>query len=245
MKIIFSTLPFLLVLFLLNACQDETPTPIPQSDSINKIMPLGASRVEGFQPLFESYRYELWKDLKENNWTFDFIGTRTDRASYPSLNGENFDPDHEGRSGWTSAEILEGLDAWLEQTGAPDVVLFSSPGGNDILNGGEYSQTLSNINSIIDLLQANNPNITILIEQAAPGRSSFMTPEFTNAFIQMQQDVATIAREQSSTTSQIIAVDMFTGFSDSLLADDVHYNQAGADFIAERYYSVLSMVLEN
>jgi|TARA_B110000259_G_C13945670_1_gene374599 hypothetical protein len=40
----------------------------------------------------------LWKDLKENNWTFDFIGTRSDNASYPSLSGAEFDTDHEGRS---------------------------------------------------------------------------------------------------------------------------------------------------
>ncbi len=34
-------------------------------------------------------------------------------------------------------------------------------------------------------------------------------------------------------------VDMATGFSDALLADEVHYNQAGAGFVADRYYPVL------
>jgi hypothetical protein len=29
------------------------------------------------------------------------------------------------------------------------------------------------------------------------------------------------------------------------LADDVHYNEAGADFIATRYYNALTNVLEN
>lgn len=32
---------------------------------------------------------------------------------------------------------------------------------------------------------------------------------------------------------------MFTGFTDGLVADDVHYNGVGAQFIADRYYSVL------
>ena len=41
------------------------------SDSINKILPLGASRVEGARPDYESFRYELWKDLVENDWVFD------------------------------------------------------------------------------------------------------------------------------------------------------------------------------
>ena len=37
---------------------------------------------------------------------------------------------------------------------------------------------------------------------------------------------------------------MFTGFTDELLADEVHYNEAGAIFIATRNYNVLVDVLE-
>ncbi|HAA17415.1 MAG TPA: hypothetical protein DCP28_01060, partial [Cytophagales bacterium] len=49
--------------------------PIEQSTSINKIMPLGASRTAGRRPDHDSYRYWLWQDLVANGWTFDFIGT--------------------------------------------------------------------------------------------------------------------------------------------------------------------------
>ncbi|MFK8161108.1 MAG: hypothetical protein AB8H12_01485, partial [Lewinella sp.] len=59
-----------------------------------------------------------------------------------------------------------------------------------------------------------------------------------------RQDVLTIATDQTTTNSQVIAVDMFTGFNDSHLADEVHYNEAGAEFIAIRYYNVLVDVLE-
>jgi hypothetical protein len=71
-----------------------------------------------------------------------------------------------------------------------------------------------------------------------------MTTEFTNAFNQLRQDVFTIAANQTTTTSQVNAVDMFTGFNDTHLADEVHYNEAGAEFIATRYYNVLTNVLE-
>ena len=37
---------------------------------------------------------------------------------------------------------------------------------------------------------------------------------------------------------------MFTGFNDGLLADDVHYNEADAEFTANRYYNILANVLE-
>lgn len=244
MKMTLKIIVLGLSLLMFNACDDDDITPKPQSTSINKILPLGASRVEGARPDFESYRYELWKDIMENNWTFDFIGTRSDGASYPEFNGNAFDIDHEGRGGFTSGEILSGLNGWLSQTGSPDIVLFSSPGGNDILNGQNYNQAISNINAIIDALQANNSKVTIIIEQPAQGRSDFMTTEFTNAFNQLRQDVLTIAANQTTTTSQVIAVDMFTGFNDTHLADEVHYNEAGAEFIATRYYNVLTNVLE-
>ena len=156
-------------------------------------------------------------------------------SSYPDFESNNFDKDHEGRGGWTSSEILNGLDDWLNETGSADIVLLSSPGGNDGLQGLPYSQAVSNINSIIDILQADNPNITIIVEQMAPGRSDIMTPELTDFFDQMQQEVLNIVANKTTTTSPVIAVDMFTGFNDGLLADDVHYNEAGADFIATRY----------
>ena len=235
----------LLSAFLVFACDNaDDISPKPISTSINKIMCLGASRVEGARPDFESYRFDLWKELKDNNWAFDFIGVQSDNGNYPSFNGAEFDTDHEGRGGWTSGEILDGLDYWLSQTGSPDIVLISSPGGNDALTELPFSQAVSNVNSIIDVLQADNSNVTIIIEQMAPGHSDIMTTELTEFFEQMQQEVLNIAAGQSTDSSQVIVVDMFMGFSDGLLADDVHYNEAGAEFIANRYYNVLANILE-
>ena len=78
----------------------------------------------------------------------------------------------------------------------------------------------------------------------AAGRSDIMTSELTEFFTQMQQEVLNIAANKTTTTSSVMAVDMFTGFNDNLLADDVHYNEAGAVFIANRYYTILINVLE-
>jgi lysophospholipase L1-like esterase len=244
MKKLFLPLAGIAAILLFVSCNKENPAPKPQSTSINKIMPLGASRVEGDSPSFESYRYELWKKLLDGNHTFDFIGTMSDEASYPNHNDQTFDLDHEGRGGWTSGQILAEIDSWLGQTGAPDIVLLSSPGGNDALTGQSYSQAISNVNGIIDRLQASNPNVTIIIEQMAPAHSSAMTPTLTSYLSQMQTDIPTLASQQSTSTSQVIVVDMQTGFSDNFLADDVHYNAAGAEFIAGRYYDLLVNILQ-
>ena len=223
----------------INANKEENTNDIP-----NKIMPLGASRVQGLTPLFESYRFELWKDLIDGGWDFDYIGTETETGSYPNYENLSFDPDHQGKMSWTSEKIFEELESILHETGYPDIVLFSSPGGNDILDGLPYENVIENINDIIDFFQDRNPDIVILIEQLAPGKTSFMTPELTLIFDKAVLDVETIAQEQTHENSLVIPVNMFEGFADRYLADDIHYNTEGAEFIAQRYYEVLENILE-
>ena len=224
--------------------QGNATEEINTNDIPNKIMPLGASRVQGLSPWFESYRYELWKDLIDGGWDFDYIGTETETGSYPNYEGLSFDPDHQGKMSWTSEQIFEDLESTLHETGYPDIVLFSSPGGNDILDGLPYENVIENIHGIIDLFQDRNPDIVILIEQLAPGKTSFMTPELTAIFDQAVLDVETIAQDQTDESSQVIPVNMFDGFTDRYLSDDIHYNEQGAEFIAQRYYEVLQSVLE-
>ncbi len=203
--------------------------------SNSKIMPLGASRAEGDRPDYESFRYELWKNFIDNGWSFDYIGTMTDPASYANYSGQVFDKHHEGHGGYTSGQILSDIDEWIGSAGKPDIVLFSSPGGNDALEELPIDEAISNINGIIDAIQDANPDVTIFIEQPAPGHSDIMTAELTAYIEQLQSEVLTIATQQTTTTSKVIAVDMFTGWSDAYLADDVHYNSAGAKAVADRY----------
>ncbi len=226
-----------------NSNTDETNNGSNTSSGTNDILILGASRVEGNRPVYESFRYELWKDLVENNYTFDFLGVETDPADYPLVNSLAFDSDHEGRGGWTSGQILSELPNSLSQLSSPDIVLFSSPGGNDALNGMSYDDAIVNINAIIDLLQANNPSVTIIIEQMAPTRSDVMTSQLSTYLTALRQDVSQMAINHTTSTSSVVAIDMESGFSDSLLADEVHYNEAGAIFIADRYYALLSTIL--
>ena len=60
----------------------------------------------------------------------------------------------------------------------------------------------------------------------------------------MRNEVLKIAYNKSTLTSQIILVDMYSGFDDSLLADDVHYNEDGAKFISNRYFNILKNLLK-
>jgi|TARA_B110000879_G_scaffold63318_1_gene89099 hypothetical protein len=80
--------------------------------------------------------------------------------------------------------------------------------------------SISNINSVIDVLQSNNPNVKILIEQMAPARSDIMTATLADYINSLQSEVSIIVANKSTLTSQIILIDMYTGFTDYFLAVD-------------------------
>ena len=84
-----SFLLFLLIPFLLWAgCDsaDSDPDPVSVEGEV-AILPIGDSRVQGARPEFESYRYELWKNLVAESYSIDFVGPEIDRADYPAFQG--------------------------------------------------------------------------------------------------------------------------------------------------------------
>ena len=189
---------------------------------------------------YESYRYELWKKCISNNYTIDFVGMQYDDGNYPDFNGFSFDRDHEGIGGIETEGVLDNIDEVLQQVNDFNVVLLCI-GGNDLLNGIDDPQTaIDNIHLIIDAIQNAHPDVTIFIEKIAPGNNEIMTPEFQLKLDEFNQLIAALAPIQTNANSNVIAVDMYTGFTENLLADDVHYNQEGALFIAERYFNAIS-----
>jgi len=215
--------------------QDDCPQPNVTPSTI-QILPLGDSRVEGGRPEYESYRYWLWSKLVQNSWDVDFIGTRTDNADYPEVGGFCFDNEHEGTGGAITTDILETLENVSFQP-EPEVALLGI-GGNDLVDTNRsVTEIINTLNDIIDNLQARNSNITILLEQIAPGKSEFMTPEITNRFNQFNIEVANVASAQTTNQSKVIDIDMAAGWQDSYLADDVHYNEAGANIVGTRYFN--------
>ena len=219
-----------------------TPTPEPTISIGNvsfptdaAILPLGDSRVAGDRPVYESYRYELWKNLLDNGWTFDLVGDQLDGAEYPAYNSLSFDPDHAGVSGATSGQTLTRVRETITVENAPDIVLLGI-GGNDYLQGaGTPEEAIDNINAIIDHLQGVNPEVIIFLEQIAPALSFFMFPSVQADFDQFNADILVTAAEQSDGSSIVIAVDMAADWSDAYLADIVHYNETGAKVVADRY----------
>ena len=229
-----------ILVLALYSCKDEIVTcegeEVTFTEATIEVLTLGDSRVEGLRSEFESYRFNLWKRLIENNWDVDFIGTRQDPGVYPLVQNRCFDADHEGLGGETTVGLIETLKNKTFSK-MPEVVLVGI-GGNDLADAGATAEaTLNNLEEIIDLIQGLNPNAVILIEQIAPGKTEFMTAEITEGFLAYNAGIPAIATAKTTSNSKVIVIDMAAGFNDGLLADDVHYNEAGAQFVADRYYA--------
>ena len=240
-----------LILFIgLTACKKEAG-PIPSNQTNPKLFPtnakvmcLGDSRVEGGRPLYESYRYELWKNLKDKGRTFDFIGVQVDDTSYPTHNGESFDTDHFGFGGEKTKGLYKKIKKEIEGDLVPNIV-FLCIGGNDMLEYKSVDKAIENINKTIDYLQLCNPNVVIFIEQIAPGKTEIMTDEFTTTINDFNNKVRNLATQQTSGNQYVISVDMHSNWSDNLMADDVHYNEQGAKEVADRYQAAMDSFFEN
>lgn len=241
------SLTFLMLFFILQNCSTgDGPRSNPMRDCITQtptsstihILPLGDSRVEGARPFFESYRYELWKLLLENKWEVDFIGTRTDQSDYPAFQGICFDNDHEGTGGATTKDILATLEN-PSLMNPPKVVLLGI-GGNDLLDSpSSPAEVAENLEKIIVRLQQEYTGVIIFLEQIALVRTDIMTAKISARIEAFNVLVSELAEKRTTKNAPIIAIDMFSGWSDAYLADEVHYNEAGAKKVAERYYQAI------
>lgn len=260
-RLTFSSFFLLMACFasalIFTSCDDEDDESSPEpsncssqatTDSTIYLLSTGDSRIEGARPAYESYRYELWKRMVEAGYNVDFIGQKSDEASYEPVNGFCFDPNHQGTGGFTSTELLQELNG-VSYTNPPAVVTLGI-GGNDLFTQEDpnlvppVSDVIANVSAIIDRLRVLNPSVDIFLEQIAPGKTSFMTTEKNNLFTEYYQAIDTLATGKTTATSSIIVIDMAAGFSDDLLADDVHYNEAGAAFIAQRYFDAIKQEVE-
>lgn len=200
-----------------------------------KILPLGDSRVEGATTNSVSYRYYLWDLLVHAGFNFDFIGTQNDNTNYPPTNSRFFDPDHQGIGGFRTTNVLANIDDVADTVDKPDIVLLGI-GGNDLIHGTSVEEVVENIKIIIIKLRLINPKVTILLEQIAPANSNLMTSSNTIIYNDFITEIGNLATSINTSHSKVIAVDMSSNWSDSYLADNLHYNHQGAKEVGLRYY---------
>ncbi len=185
-----------------------------------------------------SYRYELWKLLKEQGVSFDFVGSHATNyggnPNRPTLaDGSRFDPDNEGHWGWQADQILDGIGTWLKGYDANIALIHI--GTNDLIKEPNESveQTAAEIRAIIEKLRADNPDITILLSNLIPFKDAPSKLQQLNARIE------TLATEEDNDTSHVFFVDQNTGYSVEYNYDGIHPNETGERRMAGKWFGAL------
>ncbi|MBT1700332.1 hypothetical protein KK083_25825 [Fulvivirgaceae bacterium PWU4] len=202
-----------------------------------RIMPLGNSITQS-EYTHLSYRYYLWQKLKAANVNFDFVGSmNTNYLGSPVYPDPSFDRDHEGHWLYRADSLLLGLPQWL--TGyVPDVVLMHA-GTNDVLQNQTTASTVQELKSIIDVIRARNPNVTILLAKLIGTTRSANT-----GIIALNNQMDGIAAEKSTGASRVIVVDQYTGFNPVTdTQEGIHPNAIGEEKMAQKWFEAITQLL--
>lgn len=201
-----------------------------------RILLLGDSITQG-DASHKSFRYALWKRFVEAGIKVDLVGSQTQHhngtPTFPKVLGQSFDQDHEGHWGWRADQLLAQLPTWLASYDADVAVLHV--GTNDALQKQSTTTTVSELESIIDALRADNPTIAIFIAKLIPTTR----PENSN-IDQLNAQLEAIAEKKHQSGSPVTLVDQSRGFDAAAdTYDGIHPNAAGEQKMADVFFDAL------
>src|SRR5262245_13767628 len=200
-----------------------------------RIMPLGDS-ITGSPGC---WRALLWNQLQNAGFTnIDMVGTLP-----PQGCGVAYDGDNEGHGGFlvTNVANQNQLVGCLSATN-PDIVLMHF-GTNDVWNTIPPATILAAYSKLVGQMRANNPNMTIIVQQIIPMNPSNCA-ECGARVVALNQQIPAWATGLSTTASRIIVVDQWTGFNAATdTGDGVHPNDSGIRKMADRLFPAVSSVL--
>ena len=148
----------------------------------------------------------------------------------------NFKAVNGGSSGETSAGGVSRIDWMLRQ---PISVFVLELGGNDGLRGIDLDATKQNLQKIIDKVEAEYPNVSIVITgmQVPPN----LGPEYTGKFKKMYPKLA----EENNAELVPYFLDDLGGDSTLMQSDGIHPTEAGHKVLAEKTWDVLKPILKS
>jgi hypothetical protein len=244
----FSSIVFILFIALIPFSKAANPV---------KIMPLGNSITQADKDHY-SYRYNLWKKLIDANVSFDFVGSHNTNKggnpAWPAYKGNNFDSDHEGHSGWTIDQILNGfvhepnsgkLSEWL-QGYTPDVVLLHA-GTNDALMDHPLESTVKELEEVINQIRQKNPGVTILLAKLIPAHEEKVGKSHVENIKKLNERIVALAPQLNTSISNVVLVDQFEGFDATPGADTydgLHPNASGEEKMAKKWFAALSSLMK-
>ena len=229
-------------------------------DPRTRIVFVGDSITEGTVQR-PSYRQPLWTLLHDAGYCFDFVGARHGVIGGRAPAHPTYDLDHYGFSGGSTFEVCFQLFAPLPQFDA-DVAVVQL-GTNDVIKGTVFYQMTpaqiaqvadSFLRGIVNVLRSPqyDPSMEIVVAKIPPlpavlmPNPSLSLPAGIGPIYGLDQGIVAVnaAIDGLAGLPGVRIADLHTGFDvQAQLADQVHPNALGEQFIADRLFASLAQVL--
>lgn len=209
--------------------------PCPSNGEPCKILPLGDSITFGigYEGAYRVHLFELAVDAGQH---ITFTGSQQNGPT--SVAGQTFPKRHEGHSGYTidGDKAPAVLDPAFQEV--PHIILVHL-GTNDTYGNQPKDEMADRLGSLVDELIRRAPDALIVLAQITP--HSFTGNENVAPF---NAKLPALVDEFTAAGKHVLLADLNTGFATgSMLSDIVHPNQAGYDWMAERWYEVIGPLL--
>jgi lysophospholipase L1-like esterase len=207
-------------------------------------MPFGDSTTQGYD-VAGGYRAPLFGLAFAAGHEITFVGSASDYGVL-MVDGVPFPTSHEGHGGYT----IEGNNGILQFVNisipnyAPHIVTLMI-GMNDINGNDNVPDAPNRLGRLLDSIFTEDPGVLVILAQIAPTRT-----DSTNALIRtFNSAMPELVSTRVGEGRHIVLVDMYGAFTidanykTSLLADNLHPNQAGYDRMADVWFDALEPYL--
>ena len=207
-------------------------------------MPFGDSITQGYN-VAGGYRAPLFHLALAAGREITFVGSAND-YSVPMVDGVTFPRNHEGHGGYT-IQGNNGISQFVNgslQNYSPHIITLMI-GTNDINGNVNVADAPNRLGQLLDSIFQRSPNILVVLAQIVPSR----TDGTNNTIRTYNSAMPGLVSSRVGQGRHIVLVDMYGAFTmdsnykTSLLADNLHPNQAGYNRMADVWFAALDRYL--